>query len=414
MPSTAAVFLRGDTVVCTTLPAATPGDVRVRVSIDGGSTWSSDTSAPSFTFYEPARPPTLARLDPTYLDVASIEPLRLELVGENFAPTGPAKLQCGFGQQAPTDASFIASGRLGCVAPRTSQATLVVHARHDGATWDEQGRTLVLYNSSRPPIVSALVPAALPIHPSPAHTSSLGDGALDAAFSGAEVAAAGGGALLAVHGANFHPAQGGASCTFSPLAEAEDRTVVRTTATFVSPSRMDCRAPAIHRPATLRVSIDFSDRPLTSTRAPTDGDDAPSAASSSTISISDELEPSDANTARLTYFDPAAPPRVLATSPSYAEVHAGVSVQVQGSNLSPAEGAAPNQLLCRFGEMQVPASFATRVKVSCRSPLGAAPGTVDLVTSSDGGESWAPSDARFTFYDLSRPLALHAVTPDSA
>ena len=64
MPSTAAVFLSGDAVACTTLPAATPGDVRVRVSIDGGNTWSSLASAPYFTFYEPARPPTLARLDP--------------------------------------------------------------------------------------------------------------------------------------------------------------------------------------------------------------------------------------------------------------------------------------------------------------------------------------------------------------
>ena len=42
--------------------------------------------------------------------------------------------------------------------PNPSQATLVVHARHDGTMWDEQGRTLVLYNSSRPPMVSALVP----------------------------------------------------------------------------------------------------------------------------------------------------------------------------------------------------------------------------------------------------------------
>ena len=86
---------------------------------------------------------------------------------------------------------------------------------------------------------------------------------------------------------------------------------------------MACRAPAIGRPATLRLSIDFSDRPLTGTRAHTDGNGAPS--------ISAELEPSDANTARLTYFDPSAPPRVLATSPSYAEVHARVTVQVRGS-----------------------------------------------------------------------------------
>ena len=139
---------------------------------------------------------------------AGAGPLRLELVGENFAPTGASKLQCGFGQRAPTDAYFVASGRLACVAPRTSQATLVVHARHDGATWDEQGRTLVLYNSSRPPSVTALVPAALPI-------STAGGSAVE---------------QLAVHGTNFHPAAG-AICTFSPLAEAEDRTVSSTAAT---------------------------------------------------------------------------------------------------------------------------------------------------------------------------------------
>ena len=59
------------------------------------------------------------------------------------------------------------------------------------------------------------MPAALPVH---VHTSSpRADGPLTD----------GDGALLAVHGTNFHPAQGGATCTFSPLAEAEERTVLR-------------------------------------------------------------------------------------------------------------------------------------------------------------------------------------------
>ena len=91
--------------------------------------------------------------------------------------------------------------------------------------------------------------------------------------------------------------------------------------------------------------------------------------------------PTDANTARLTYFDPTAPPRVLAASPPYAEVHLRSEVQVrrgrdlprsrvrlacssadlpppavrgaqvQGSNLSPPEGA--DNLLCRFGDAEV-------------------------------------------------------------
>ena len=208
-----------------------------------------------------------------------------------------------------------------------------------------------------------------------------------------------GGTLLAVHGANFHPARGGATCTFSPLAEAEDRRVLRTSATYVSPSRMSCRAPDIRQPTTLRLSIHFGERPN---------------ASDAVATPDSNLEPPEANTARLTYFDPAAPPRVLSTSPSYAEVHERVRVQVQGSNLSPAEGAAPDQLLCRFGETEVPASFDTRVKVACFSPLGAAPGMVEVGTSSDGGRSWTPSDAQFTFYDLSRPLELRGVTPDSS
>ena len=239
------------------------------------------------------------------------------------------------------------------------------------------------------------MPAALPIRTAPPNaldTPAPDDGRLEAG-------ALPGGTLLAVRGANFHPARGGATCTFSPLAEAEDRRVLRTSANYVSPSRMSCRAPDIRQPTTLRLSIHFGEQPNASDAVATP-DSTP--------------EPPDANTARLTYFDPAAPPRVLSTSPSYAEVHERVRVQVQGSNLSPAEGAAPDQLLCRFGETEVPASFDTRVKVACFSPLGAAPGMVEVGTSSDGGRSWTPSDAQFTFYDLSRPLELRGVTPDSS
>ena len=132
---------------------------------------------------------------------------------------------------------------------------------------------------------------------------------------------------------------------------------------------MACRAPAIDHPTTLRPSIDFSDRPLTGNRPLTgthtdDGTGAATARESDDepddglASSAAELAPSDASTARLTYFDPAAPPRVLAASPAYAEMHARVGVQVQGSNLSPAEGTeagAPNQLLCRFGDTEVAA-----------------------------------------------------------
>ena len=94
---------------------------------------------------EPERPPLLRSLSPQFVDVASTKPLVISLLGDNFAPTGD-KLQCGFGVvagQQPVAASFVSSGSVRCEAPRSSLSNLVVHARHDGATWSAEGLTLL-------------------------------------------------------------------------------------------------------------------------------------------------------------------------------------------------------------------------------------------------------------------------------
>lgn len=157
-------FINGSAVACPTLP--TPGEGRARdssvsLSNDAGLRWS--VPGVPFTFYEPERPPLLRHLSPQYVDVASPRPLTISLLGGNFAPTGGA-LQCGFGVGGTfvdVAASFVSGGVVRCEAPRSSLSNLVVHARHDGATWSAEGLNLLVYNSSRPSLIRRVFPDAV-------------------------------------------------------------------------------------------------------------------------------------------------------------------------------------------------------------------------------------------------------------
>jgi len=352
------IFVNGSAVRCPSLPVGGASDSSLAVSDNAGRSWSR--SAP-FTLYEPERPPTLASLEPPYVDVASPRPLTVSLRGDNFAPTG-SLLQCGFGLVDHGDtsvpASFVSSGVARCNAPRVARSNLVVHARHDGERWSAAGLRLVLYNSSRPSLVKRLEPDAV---------------ALDHA------------ATLTVIGENFFPAQR-PRCRFAGYTEADRSRFVPATvaASFVTANTMRCPAPAASSPVTLAIYLSF---------------DADSGFG--------------ASTAPLTIFDPTAPPRVFAVTPPYAASFSPVLVTLHGSNLAPPqrEEAA---LLCRFGDQVVAASFVTGASLECSSPLGAPVGSVYVSSSADGGASWAPSSASFTFYDLSSPLALTVVSPASA
>ena len=66
----------------------------IAVSTDYGASWSASLS---FTFYHSYRPPTFGAISPKYVDRSAVAPPVLEVTGSNFAPTGPDKLQCGFG-----------------------------------------------------------------------------------------------------------------------------------------------------------------------------------------------------------------------------------------------------------------------------------------------------------------------------
>ena len=69
------------------------------ISVNHGYTYSDPATAPSFTFYEPRQPPTIARLQPAYGRLDGGPSAAVTVRGHNFAPTGRA-LACRFGDRA--------------------------------------------------------------------------------------------------------------------------------------------------------------------------------------------------------------------------------------------------------------------------------------------------------------------------
>ena len=187
-----------------------------------------------FTYYEPERPPLLSDVSPHFVDVASPRPLTISLLGGNFAPTGAA-LQCGFGNGGSSGvhvaASFVSGGEVRCEAPRSSLSNLVVHARHDGATWSAEGLHLLVYNSSRPSLIRRVFPDAV----------ALGEQA-----------------NLSIVGANFFPAAR-PKCRFAgyTAADAARFTAATSAASLAHDGTMRCLAPAARSAVTVGLTLSF-------------------------------------------------------------------------------------------------------------------------------------------------------------
>ena len=53
-----------------------------------GYTYSAPATAPTFTFYEPRKPPTIIQLEPAYGSLDGGASNAVTVRGTNFAPTG--------------------------------------------------------------------------------------------------------------------------------------------------------------------------------------------------------------------------------------------------------------------------------------------------------------------------------------
>jgi len=93
--STAATFVDDTCVRCAVPPTIYNGSVDVHVSIARYSAphHGAPRSIPGlqFSYYKNATPPSLASVEPDYIDIVGGGTLTLR--GANFAPTGPGQLQ---------------------------------------------------------------------------------------------------------------------------------------------------------------------------------------------------------------------------------------------------------------------------------------------------------------------------------
>ena len=118
----------------------------------------------------------------------------------------------------------------------------------------------------------------------------------------------------------------------------------------------------------------------------------------------------------LTFYDTAAPPRIVALSPPDGQVDLTTLVTLRGTNFAPA--ARPGSLLCRFGDAHAPATFVHATSVACHAPPTAAVGAVPVHLSTDAGASWVATFANgdedgvtFVYYDPSQPPTVSGVSP---
>ena len=256
-------------------------DIQLAVSTDYGVSWSESLS---FTFYHSYRPPVFQSISPTYVDRAATQPPLLEIIGSNFAPTGPAKLQCGFGGTVVVPAIFVSMTRVRCAAPlaQLQSGNAVVHVRHDGVHWSAFGGRIVLFDGEQPPSVVRVEPKVLPIHTA-------------AAFD--------------VHATNLRPSPSGLSCRFRSVShlppsgggERTAGTITTSPATFVHAQLARCAAPAVSAASQVEVS-------LSADGGIHFGSGGPS----------------------VSYFDPLAEPVVMAASPAFGEAHANTLVTLSG------------------------------------------------------------------------------------
>ena len=358
----AATFISGDKILCDAPRVPEPSTDALKVSIDGGETYSDESLV--FSHYDASVPPTLSTVWPPVAGLPSRT--LIKLTGANFAPT--AGFSCKFGSLPAVAATFTTSGTAKCRAPLSPTVrTVGVVLSLDGTRWSTASVPFTFYDSSKPPAVRNI-------------SRSFGD------LSGND------GAPLDVVGTNLAPTgDGELSCRFMPMADTgaahPSAPAVVTPASFVSISMIRCVAPKMPVPCTAAVA------------ASTDGE-------------------SFGNTyAEYTYYDPKDEPHVSSVSPVAGMFQQPTTVTIYGSNFAPLP-----KLSARWDHLGITHArfvnasvvLATTIIPPKRSSSLSVPVELSFTEHFD---SPPPSDATygggrlFTFYNPFLPPEIRRISP---
>lgn len=246
-----ASFINGSAMACLIAANLVSGDIQLRVSLDGGKTFSPQSLR--FTYYESQHPPIVTSVFPKEIDLADPPPHLVHITGQNFAPT--QNLSCGFGaaREVPSQAFFLGFNDIKCSVPPLAWEHNLVDTTTDGVRWSGQsmmwdptpdflGDTdiakvphpghVVIFNSSLTGMLESLFPTALKI------------GSVNA--------------LLTIRGYNLFSKKRTGRCTFTP----HDRSFgvaapLPTPATAIDAEHVQCEAPKAIEPQTLSMALEL-------------------------------------------------------------------------------------------------------------------------------------------------------------
>ena len=390
-----ASFINGSALGCHIASSLVAGDVRLRVSLDAGLTFSPQSAV--FTYYEPQHPPLVTAIVPREIDLADPPPHLIEISGSNFAPT--QNLSCGFGAAREVDspALFESFNLVRCAVPPLAWEHNLVDTTTDGVRWSGQsmmwdpnpdfiGDTeiqkvphpghIIIFNSSQTGLLESVFPTALRI---------------------------GTKTLLTVRGYNLFARARTGWCYFTP----HDRsfgvpTPDPTPATAIDAEHVQCEAPHATEPQTLSLSIELDGHSGGFRAAP---------------------GPLGDGHLTLSFFDPSYPPSIDDSYPHFGERHSPSSVRLYGHNFGPAYAYKDatrihhaGVLMCRFGKLHsfTHATFVHSHAVLCETPYTEHLGHVELGFSYDHANSWVPtpSHVNYTFIDSDFPPEVASVSPN--
>jgi len=390
-----ASFINGSAMGCHIASNLVAGDIQIRVSMDGGLTFSPQSVR--FTYYEPQHPPLVFDVSPREIDLADPPPHLVEITGQNFAPT--SNLSCGFGaaREVESPALFESFTRVRCSVPPLAWEHNLVDTTHDGVRWSGQsmmwdpdpdylGNTdikkvphpghIIIYNSSKTGLLESVFPTALKI---------------------------GTKQILTVRGYNLFAKARTGRCYFTP----HDRsfgiaTPDPTPATAIDAEHVQCEAPHATEPQTLSMSLELDGHAGGFEAAP---------------------GPLGDGHLTLSFFDPSYPPMIDDSDPHFGERHHPSVVRLYGHNFGPAYAYKDSSrihhagiLMCRFGKLHsfTHATFVHSHAVLCETPYTEHLGHVELGFSYDHAHTWVPTPkhVNYTFIDSDFPPEVKSVSPN--
>lgn len=87
-------------------------------------------------------------------------------------------------------------------------------------------------------------------------------------------------------------------------------------------------------------------------------------------------------------------PWVTSVYPFSGDTAGGTAVTVRGWNFEP---HCPQHLLCKFGDVVVPAKYYTSSSIMCIAPCNPTKGFVSVEVSNDGGNHWSMSGVQYGY-----------------